>query len=186
MQNTLRYDYTGDSRFLEGADWFGCRPAGLQLHFHDEAQVSVIWNGYRDYRIGREQVRLYPGQLLIIPELRPHLALPSMHDEVRSVEFYLAPAALSMDTRLWLANADFAIIEAPFLKRLASCEVAERTVSCIADKIGSGRRPAPPYRHLRKPRFGKPQQEAGGSPKRPGTSAIPGKGLFGLLRAKSE
>jgi AraC-like DNA-binding protein len=144
MQNTLRYDYTGDGRFLEGADWFGCRPAGLQLHFHDEAQVSVIWNGYRDYRIGPKQVRLYPGQLLIIPELRPHLALPSMHDEVRSVEFYLAPAALSLDTRLWLSNSDFAIIEAPFLKRLASCEVAELTVSCIADKIGSGRRPAPP------------------------------------------
>jgi AraC-like DNA-binding protein len=120
---------------MEGADWFGRRPTGLQLHFHDEAQVSVIWNGQRDYRIGPSCVRLHPGQLLIIPGLRPHLALPSMDDEVQSVEFYLAPAALSVDAQRRLDNSQFAIIEDSLFKHVAPHGIAELALECVTKKL---------------------------------------------------
>jgi AraC-like DNA-binding protein len=145
MQNALRYDYTGDSRLMEGADWFGRRPAGLQLHFHDEAQISVIWNGHRDYRIGSRSVRLHPGQLLVIPGLRPHLALPSMDDEVQSVEFYLAPAALSIDAQRQLDSSQFIVIEHSLFKHVVRHETAELALECVTKRlILSSRPPACP------------------------------------------
>jgi AraC-like DNA-binding protein len=122
---------------MEGADWFGCRPAGLPLHFHDEAQVSVIWNGHRDYCIGPKRVRLLPGQLLIIPGLQPHLALPSTHAEVQSVEFYLAPAALSIDAKHWLENSQVTVIEDPLFKYVAPREFAELALECVTKQLCS-------------------------------------------------
>jgi len=108
--NHLRYDYAGDRRLLEGADWFGRRPSGLQRHFHDEVQASLVWNGFRDYRIGANSVRLRPGQMLVIAPLRSHHALPSLQTTVRSIEFYLAPGALSAAARHWLESSDFLIV----------------------------------------------------------------------------
>lgn len=154
MQNALRYDYTGNSGLMEGADWFGRRPTGLQLHFHDEAQVSVVWNGHRDYRIGSNCVRLHPGQLLVIPGLRPHLALPSMHDEVQSVEFYLAPAALSIGVQRHLDSSQFAIIEDSLFKHIASHRIAELVLECVTEKLVSPNpRPAHPSSTLAKTAF---------------------------------
>lgn len=130
---------------MEGADWFGRRPTGLQLHFHDEAQVSVVWNGHRDYRIDSSCVRLHPGQLLVIPGLRPHLALPSMHHEVQSVEFYLAPAALSIGAQRQLERSQFAVIEDPLFKHSASHRIAELVLECVTEKLVSPNpSPAPP------------------------------------------
>jgi AraC-like DNA-binding protein len=120
---------------MEGADWFGRRPAGLQLHFHDEAQVSIIWNGHRDYRIGSSCVRLHPGQLLVIPGLQPHLALPSMQNEVQSVELYLAPATLSLDAQRRLDNSQFVIIEDSPLGHVAPHEIAELALECVTKKL---------------------------------------------------
>lgn len=94
MDDHLRYDYAGDRRVLEGADWIGCRPSGLRLHYHAEVQVSVIWNGCRDYVIGRQRLRLFPGQVLVIGPLQAHRALPSRSPLVTSAEFYFAPESL--------------------------------------------------------------------------------------------
>ncbi|WP_170181751.1 helix-turn-helix domain-containing protein [Phreatobacter stygius] len=135
MPNNLRYDYAGDSRLLEGADWIGRRPGGLQLHYHEEAQVSVIWNGHRDYRIGAHLLRLHPGQLLIIPRLRPHHALPSLQGEVRSAEFYLAPDALPAVTRQVLEAFDYLIADAPELLETAPCDV----IAFIAARMAEDR-----------------------------------------------
>ena len=146
MQNALRYDYTGDSRLMEGADWFGRRPTGLQLHFHDEAQVSVVWNGCRDYRIGPSSVRLHPGQLLVIPGQRPHLALPSMNDEVQSVEFYLAPAALSVDAQRRLDHSAFVIIEEPRFAHVVPAGIAGLALECVTKNLTVSN--APPARPL--------------------------------------
>ena len=129
---------------MEGADWFGRRPAGLQLHFHDEAQVSVIWNGHRDYRIGSRSVRLRPGQLLIIPGLRPHLALPSMDDEVQSVEFYLAPAALSVEAQRRLDSSQFMIIEHSLIEHAVPQGIAELALECVTNRLVSSNQPATP------------------------------------------
>jgi AraC-like DNA-binding protein len=126
---------------MEGADWFGRRPAGLQLHFHDEAQISVIWNGHRDYRIGPRSVRLQPGQLLVIPALQPHLALPSMDDEVQSVEFYLAPAALSVDAQRQLDSSQFMVIEHSLFEHVVPHEIAELVLECMTEKLIVSNRP---------------------------------------------
>jgi AraC-like DNA-binding protein len=142
MQNALRYDYTGNSCLMEGADWFGRRPTGLQLHFHDEAQVSVVWNGHRDYRIGSSCVRLHPGQLLVIPGLRPHLALPSMDDEVQSVEFYLAPAALSIDAQRLLDSSPFIVIEHSLFKHAVPQGIAELALECVMKRLVSSNQPS--------------------------------------------
>jgi AraC-like DNA-binding protein len=128
---------------MEGADWFGRRPTGLQLHFHDEAQVSVIWNGHRDYRIGSSSVRLHPGQLLVIPGLRPHVALPSTDDEVRSVEFYLAPTALSIDAQRQLDNSLFTVIEDARFKHVVPPGIEGLALECVT-KIFSNAAPARP------------------------------------------
>jgi AraC-like DNA-binding protein len=134
-RKTLRYDYTGDRRFLEGADWFGCHPSGLQLHFHDEVQVSVVWRGHRDYRVGSNNIRIRSGQLLIIRGLQPHAALPSMHEEVQSIEFYLAPAALSHGRQSLLHDATFAILDSPLLNGAAPDKVAEAAIDLISNQI---------------------------------------------------
>jgi AraC-like DNA-binding protein len=123
--NHLRYDYAGDRRLLEGADWFGRRPGGLQRHFHDEVQASVVLNGFRDYRIGTHSVRLRPGQMLVIAPLRSHHALPSLQTTVRSIEFYLAAAALSAAARQRLGSSDFTIIEEPEWSDAAPRDVVE-------------------------------------------------------------
>jgi len=120
---------------MEGADWFGRRPIGLQLHFHDEAQVSVVWNGHRDYRIGLSSVRLHPGQLLVIPGLRPHVALPSMDDEVRSVEFYLIPAALSVDAQRRLDNSQFIVIEDSRFRHVVPPGIEELALECVTKQL---------------------------------------------------
>ena len=133
MGNHLRYDYAGDRRLREGADWFGRRPSGLQRHFHDEVQVSVVWHGCRDYRIGTSRLRLRPGQILVIAPLRPHHALPSLQAEVRSIEFYLAPAAQSAVARQWLGSSDFAIIEAAEWPHMAPDDVVEAIARCLSE-----------------------------------------------------
>jgi len=120
---------------MEGADWFGRRPIGLQLHFHDEAQVSVVWNGYRDYRIGLTSVRLHPGQLLVIPGMLPHVALPSMDEEVRSVEFYLVPAAASVEAQRRLESSQFIVIEDARLEHGVLPGMEGLALECVAKKL---------------------------------------------------
>src|SRR5450631_2581702 len=145
MGTHLRYDYAGDRRLLEGADWFGRRPEGLQRHFHDEVQVSLVLDGYRDYHLGANRVRLRPGQMLVIAPLRSHHALPSMQAAVRSVEFYLAPAALPAVVRQSLASSDFTIIEALECVHTAPRDVVEAVVGRItATAPLSVARSAPP------------------------------------------
>jgi AraC-like DNA-binding protein len=112
MPRNVRYDYAGDHRLLEGADWIGRQPTGLQRHFHDEVQVSVIWSGCRDYLVGAQPVRVRAGQMLVTPAFQPHQALPSLQHVVRSVEFYLAPATLQDAARRWLAGSDCFVLDA--------------------------------------------------------------------------
>jgi AraC-like DNA-binding protein len=133
MPVNLRYDYAGDRRLLEGADWIGRRPTGLQRHFHDEVQVSVIWNGCRDYLVGAQTVRVRPGQMLVTPAFQAHQALPSLQDLVRSVEFYLTPAALQQATRRWLARSDFFIIDAPEALHASPADVID-FITCRIDE----------------------------------------------------
>ncbi|MCZ0735834.1 helix-turn-helix domain-containing protein [Phreatobacter sp. AB_2022a] len=143
MSNNLRYDYAGDDALLEGADWHGRRPGGLDLHYHEEVQVSVIWNGARDYLIGRRAVTLRPGEILVVPAGRPHHAQPTLGEHIRSVEFYLAPAALPAALRLHLAASDYLFADAPELREMRPADVAARLVAFLA-KPSWHRQPAQP------------------------------------------
>ncbi|MPZ57818.1 MAG: helix-turn-helix domain-containing protein [Rhizobiales bacterium] len=96
MTEKLRYDYTGDQRLLEGADWFGAFH-GLRPHFHDEIQVSFLEHGQRDYLID------------------VHRAMPSSDIMVRSTEFYLAPSELPETAVAWIERQAYVIADAPWL-----------------------------------------------------------------------
>lgn len=143
MTNNLRYDYAGDDALLEGADWCGCRPGGLDLHYHEEVQVSVIWNGERDYLIGRRAVKLRPGEILVVPAGRPHHALPTLGAHIRSVEFYLAPSALPEALGRDLAASDYLLAAAPELDEVPPADVAAGLVGFLA-KPHWRRQPAHP------------------------------------------
>jgi AraC-like DNA-binding protein len=114
MTEKLRYDYTGDQRLLEGADWFGAFH-GLRLHFHDEIQVSFLEHGQRDYLIDGAAISLRAGQLLILPHKRVHRAMPSSDIMVRSTEFYLAPSELPETAVAWIERQAYVIADAPWL-----------------------------------------------------------------------
>jgi AraC-like DNA-binding protein len=143
VPNNLRYDYAGDRRLLEGADWIGRRSTGLHLHFHDEVQVSVVWGGMRDYRVGTRIIRVQPGQMLVTPARRPHQALPSLQPQVRSVEFYLAPTALDAAARRWLESSDVFVIAAPDVLNAPPSDAAGLITGRI-DREAAGYPPLPP------------------------------------------
>lgn len=148
MSNNLRYDYVGYRWLREGADWIGCRPDGLQLHFHDDVQASVVWNGHRDYRIDGHLLRLQPGQLLLIPNGRAHHALPSLRSDLHSTEFYLAPDSLPAETQRALQTSDYLIADEPALRHTAPAAVG----AWIAAWIHNGAAPpvwrGPPSRAI--------------------------------------
>lgn len=110
-RNDLRYDYAGNSRLFEGADWFGARAAGLQTHYHDEVQVSAIWHGYRQYVIGGEIITLRPFQILVLGGRVSHRALPSRDRQLRSLELYLDPSVLLPHLRASLATSSHLLLE---------------------------------------------------------------------------
>ncbi|WP_137391152.1 helix-turn-helix domain-containing protein [Rhodoligotrophos defluvii] len=120
----IRYDYTGDGRLLEGADWIGLRPHGLEPHYHAEVQASIVWRGEREYRIGDRRLRLRPGQVLVVPPWRAHHALPSMRGDIRSTEFYIAGSTLSAETAGWLNQFGYVVLERPDLVDLSPVEAA--------------------------------------------------------------
>ncbi|MFC3228867.1 helix-turn-helix domain-containing protein [Marinibaculum pumilum] len=125
MDDQLRYDYAGDSRVLEGADWIGCRPAGLRLHYHAETQLSVVWNGCRDYCIGAHRLRLAPGHILAIGGLVAHRALPTQGRQVISAEFYLPPDSLPDGLADRLARSAYLLAAAPALLDIAPGAVGD-------------------------------------------------------------
>lgn len=133
MPNNLRYDYVGHRWLREGADWIGCRPDGLELHYHDEVQVSVVWNGHRDFRIGRQALRLAPGQMLLVPHRRAHRALPSLQRALRSTEFFVTPDSLPTGMRQQLAESDYLVADAPALLAAQPGDVGDLLVSWVRD-----------------------------------------------------
>lgn len=137
----LRYDYAGDRRLLEGADWVGRRPEGLRLHFHNEVQVSVIWSGYRDYQVGTSHVRLRPGQLLVTPPYRPHQAQPSLDRNTRSVELYVPADAFPGTMQSSLQSFEYLIGDEPDLVDLAPREIGEAVVARMAARTLTWRGP---------------------------------------------
>jgi AraC-like DNA-binding protein len=133
MPNNLRYDYVGHSWLLEGADWIGRRPDGLELHYHDEVQVSVVWNGHRDFRVGRHPLRLAPGQMLLVPQRRAHRALPSLRGELRSTEFFLQPESLPAATRQMLVASDYLVADEPTLLLAQPDDVGDMIAGWVRD-----------------------------------------------------
>lgn len=136
QRNDLRYDYAGDSRLLEGADWFGARAMGLQAHYHDEVQVSIIWHGSREYRINGQLFVLHPFQVLVIASKVPHRALPSRNGQLRSAEFYLDPDVLEPALAAQLPARGFLVLDRPELRDVVLGDV-RRAGPQLADRVAT-------------------------------------------------
>lgn len=74
---------------LEVCDWWG-RSGGpaLAAHFHREAQLTIVREGFRWFSIGSETVRLRAGQFVIIPPGVPHQALGHSEAATRSFDVF--------------------------------------------------------------------------------------------------
>jgi AraC-like DNA-binding protein len=65
-----------------------------------------------------------------------------MDDAVQSVEFYLAPAALSVDAQRQLDSSQFVVIEHSLFKHVVPHEIAELALECVTKELIFSNRPA--------------------------------------------
>jgi AraC-like DNA-binding protein len=109
----LVYSGTGDLRLSEAAEWTGLQETGLRPHFHEEIQVSIVMEGFRDYVIAGHSVRVFPGSLLALAAGVPHHALASTRRGVRSLELYIPSDVVAPSIRGALDSRLATIIDGP-------------------------------------------------------------------------
>ncbi|MGP1256460.1 MAG: helix-turn-helix domain-containing protein [Kiloniellales bacterium] len=87
---TLTYRPLLNMPGLEVCDWRG-RSGGpaLAAHFHREAQLTVVREGFRWFSIGSETLKLCAGQFVIIPPDVPHQAIGHSEIATRSFDVFL-------------------------------------------------------------------------------------------------
>ncbi|WJR79018.1 helix-turn-helix domain-containing protein [Bradyrhizobium sp. NP1] len=131
MTTNLRYDYVGDQRLSEGADWIGTF-RGLRTHFHEEIQVSVSIFGLRRYMLGNSLVGLEPGDVLIVPAQVVHSALPTSYRDTRSTEFFLIASKLPDAARSLIVGSNYLVLSAPWALQLARDDLPGAIASAVS------------------------------------------------------
>ncbi len=77
---------------LETSEWLGSGSPSLSAHFHDEIQISVVQDGHRVFRIGRQCIHVPAGQFVIIPAATPHRSHGQNSTLTKSRDIFLDPA----------------------------------------------------------------------------------------------
>jgi AraC-like DNA-binding protein len=80
--------------------WQGDRAPETGWHFHDEAQVTVVLAGARQFLIGSASVLVGPGEALVIPAGLPHRNMLLVHSGTRCVNFYAPGIASGADATI--------------------------------------------------------------------------------------
>ncbi|RPG47870.1 MAG: hypothetical protein CBC34_001305 [Hyphomicrobiaceae bacterium TMED74] len=56
-------------------DWLGNRSPALSTHLRDEAQISIVYSGVRNFQIGATTNTVAAGSFLVIPAGTPHISV---------------------------------------------------------------------------------------------------------------
>lgn len=84
--DTLSYRPLFDMRGLEVCEWRGhLGGPALAAHFHKEAQLTIVQEGFRWFSIASEMLKLRTGQFVLIPPGVPHQAIG--HSETATCSF---------------------------------------------------------------------------------------------------
>lgn len=84
----------------EYALWSGDAAPDLAVHFHAEAQLTIVLAGGRAFQIGAHRCAALAGQCLYIPPRVPHRSLPLVYRGTRCVNLYLPGLRLGPQPRL--------------------------------------------------------------------------------------
>lgn len=74
-RSTWTYQRLSHPYGVEASDWLGTRSPFLSAHLHEEAQLSVVYSGFRRFRIGGEVFSVPGGSFIVIPARVPHMSV---------------------------------------------------------------------------------------------------------------
>lgn len=108
MPQPQRWTYwlDGASRQIECGFWTGCRPPAQAVHFHQQAQITIVLAGSRHFLVGRRTWDVVAGQCIVIPAGIAHRSLEHAAPATRCLNLYASLAHARTATIIDTAKLD--------------------------------------------------------------------------------
>jgi AraC-like DNA-binding protein/mannose-6-phosphate isomerase-like protein (cupin superfamily) len=91
---------------VEFAFWRGARPPALAMHFHDEAQITLMLSGCRAFDVGGAIFHVACQRALFVPAGMPHRSALDGRGDAACLNIYLAATPSDPDRPLLFDAAD--------------------------------------------------------------------------------
>jgi AraC-like DNA-binding protein/mannose-6-phosphate isomerase-like protein (cupin superfamily) len=139
------YERAEEPDITEFARWTDKGFPSTRVHFHNEAQITIVLSGARCFLMGGRPLIVRAGQFAFIPAGLPHRADSTGSSAGHGVNIYLRPKtpvsepALGMLDTTWMTagHMDFRLITEQILNRIGSPaddrRVQEATTSVLAE-----------------------------------------------------